>query len=125
MPKFTLAPEDFLRSKLVDPGWYRCRVKAVTEKAAKTDQSQNVYVDLVIIQDGRFKGVPLQRVFNEKAPGFAINYIKAFGAKLDESQTQTIELASTEGKEVDAYIKRGDDGKGNPKNEVADFRPGV
>lgn len=123
MPRLTLTPEDYLRGKLITPpGWYDFFVKSVTEEPAGTDGSTNILVDLVCASEGPNNGVPVRRIFNEKSPGFAIPYIKAFGVATDDKATQTFELADTQGKYVCANVGHREYQK-KMQNDVLDFRP--
>lgn len=75
--KFQITREDILRSKTVDPGWYKGLVKNVVQKAAKTDKSTNTEVHFILQDAGAFSGIPVTGRFSEKAPGFAINFVAA------------------------------------------------
>lgn len=119
--KFNLTPQDFLRSKVLAPGWYRSKVVKYSEEAADTDGSLNAIIDLQVI-DGQFAGVPLKRYFNEKetARGFAASYIKAF-YQVDEAKGGSFDLKDTEGKVVDVYVSN-EMYKGTMRNNCQDFR---
>lgn len=119
--RLTIKPEDILRGKKVDPTWYRCKVKGTSDVTASTGVAGTL-IDLVITAPGRFLGVPLQTRFWENAPGFAVNYVEAFGAKIDETKGITVELSDTVGKDVDVYVKN-DMYKGRMVNVAEDFRP--
>ena len=80
MSKLRLTPEDHLRGKVIPPGWYPVEVVNVEEKPAKSDGSTNWSIECKVI-DGELKGVVLYTNFNEKAPGFAKNFIVASGVK--------------------------------------------
>ena len=122
MPIITITREDLLRSKVVTPGWYACKVTNVTESPAKTDGSLNYNIDMVITQDGPFNGVPLRRVFSEKAVGFAEHFIEAFlGKKIDENGGQ-FELANAVGRSLDVFVKNGKV-ENRLVNQAEDFAP--
>jgi len=117
---FVITKEDMLRTKIVDPGWYKTTIKKITQEAAKTDGSTNTWIDLTIAE-GPHANVPLRRVFNEKAPGFAIPFIQALGGKVTE-EGGTFDMEKAVGKQILAYVKTGmylD----KPQNQVEDFRP--
>jgi len=121
MPTFHISAADLLRSKVVTPGWYRCKVVNVGENPARTDGSLNVEIELEIQADGPFKGVPLARVFNEKAPGFSAGYFRAFKVAIPP-EGGDFNFDATKGKLVDAYVKN-DQYQGRTVNRVEDFRP--
>jgi len=114
--------EDVLRGKMVEVGWHEAVVKEIVESAAATDGSTNWKLTVVIREGGKFDGVPLDRYFNEKAPGFALNYFKAHGANIDEKNGGDLDFQKTIGRpigifvEIEEYQKR-------PKNVIKDFRP--
>lgn len=118
---FTITREDMLRGKTVEPGWYKARVKNVSQEPAGTDGSTNTWIDFTITQDGPFKEVPVRRVFNEKAPGFAVPFLVACGAPVGESGG-TFDIERTKGKELLIYIINGM-WNNRPQNNVEDFRP--
>jgi hypothetical protein len=113
--------EDLLRGTAIDKAaWYPVHVKDVRESEAETDGSQNVIVDLVV-EDGEFKGVPVMRYFNEKAPGFIKDYAAANGIDLDASGG-VFDFEATKGAHIDAFIEQRKDNKGNLQNNVSRFR---
>lgn len=116
---FRIGREDLLRSKVVQPGWYPALIKSVTTKPAKTDGSLNTTIHCVI-QGGAFDGVPVDRLFSEKAPGFAENFVVAVtGAPVDPDQEYDFERAV--GKEVMIYVKNRE-WQGRLTNDIADFK---
>lgn len=113
--------EDLLRGTLIEEAaWYPVHVKDIREDAAETDGSQNIIVDLVI-EDGKYKGVPLLRYFNEKAPGFIKDFAAANGIDLEEKGGE-FDFAHTKGKHIEAFVEQRKDNKGNLQNNVARFR---
>lgn len=113
--------EDLLRGTLIEEAaWYPVHVKDIREDAAETDGSQNVIVDL-IIEDGHYKGVPLMRYFNEKAPGFIKDYAAANGVDLDAKGGE-FDFEKTKGAHIDAFVEQRKDNKGNLQNNVSRFR---
>lgn len=120
MAKITITQDDINRSKVVDPGWYNVEVMSVTDSQAKSDGSLNTTVELKII-DGTFKGAIVYRLYNEKAPGLAIPFLKALGASINEDGG-TFDLALAVGKRVKAFIKN-EDYQGITRNRVEDFQP--
>lgn len=118
---FTITREDMLRSKVLEPGWYKMFIKNVTQEPAGTDGSTNTILDHVVVQDGPFKDVPVRRWFSEKAPGFAVPLLIACGAKVGESGG-TFNMESCKGKTVMAYVEN-DMYQGRPTNKITDYRP--
>ena len=122
MPKMRYTAEDLLRGKLIEAaGWYTLRVEGIRQEEAKTDASQNVIVDLLILNDGDYKGVPIPRYFNEKAPGFITDFAEACGTPLTKGGGN-FEFDTSKGKTIDGFIEQRKDDKGNLQNSVARFR---
>lgn len=122
--KMRYSAEDLLRGTLIEEAnWYTLLVKDIRSSEADTDGSQNIIVDLVI-QDGRYKGVPVMRYFNEKAPGFIKDYADACGFTLEEKGGE-FDFERTKGKILDGFIEQRKDNKGNFQNNVARFRKHV
>lgn len=103
MPSITISREDMLRSKTIKPEWYKAKVKRVGEKPAKTDGSTTWPVDFIIVTPGEFEGVPVNTVFSEKAPGFAVKFIEACGGTIGKDGG-SFDLARAEGKELMIYV---------------------
>lgn len=122
MAKFVITPGDALRGKPIKPGWYPAEIIKVEEKLAKTDQSQNVNVSWRILA-GEFKNHEVTRTFNEKAPGFLIEFLESFGAKLNKDQNTEVELGDNlVTKKQQIYIVNGEY-NGKTTNNVESFRP--
>lgn len=122
MPILVITREDLLRGKLVNPGWYKMRIKSIEDTAAGTDGSTNTNVSFVITQPGDFIDVPLRRVFNEKAPGFAVTFIESITGKHLDPNGGSFDLSNSVGREVFGYIKNSM-WQGRARNEVDDFLP--
>jgi hypothetical protein len=120
MAVLNYSKEDLLRGKLVDPGWYRSKVKSVEEKPSSTDSSQNWNVEFLIIGTA-FEGVPVKRTFNEKAPGFAVDFLMQFGWKPD-ANGGSLDLHKTEGKTVKIHIIN-DNYQNRMTNKIDGFMP--
>lgn len=124
MPKMRYTAEDLLRGTLIEEAaWYPTEVKKIEEAEADTDKSQNVIVHLVIL-DGKYKGVPLMRYFNEKAPGFIKDYAEACGITLAEGGGE-FNFDATLKKVIDTFVEQRKDNKGNLQNNCARFRKRV
>lgn len=133
MPTITITPKDLLRSKILDPTWYRLKVEEALEEPTKKGDSTNYIIDFVVTKGPAQKdkdgtefspvGVPVRRYWNEKAPSFAVPFFIAFGVQFSLTESKTLRFEDTKGKEVDAYIVTGMDDKGKPQNQVEDFAP--
>lgn len=118
--RFSVTREDQLRSKTVQPGWYPCVVKEVEQKAAKTDGSTNTNVTFVIT-GGPFDGVPVMRVFSEKAPGFAISFIQAIIGRPIKPEGEDFDFDAAKGKKINVYIVN-EMYQNRPVNRAEDFQ---
>lgn len=125
---FTVTREDMLRSKVLDPGWYKVKVKKVSQETAKSDgESTNTWVDMTVIggpnqQDGTLPvDVPVRRCFSEKAPGFIVPFLTAMGAKIDQAGG-TFDIEKAVGKELLVYVANRM-WEGSLQNDVKDFKP--
>lgn len=119
--KFTVTKEDLLRSKTVQPGWYTCLVKSVEQAPAKTDGSLNTNV-MFVIKGGVFDGVPVDRTFSEKAPGFAVSFIEAVIGRKMTADGGEFDLEQAKGRELKVYIKN-ETYQNRLVNRAEDFKP--
>ena len=120
MPIITFSEKDILRSKIVEPAWYRVRIDSVGEKPSKDGGSINFPVEGTILGnadngDKAFASVPLTWNFNSKAMGFAIGFLASFGVEV--TPNSRVELDSASGKEIDIYVET-DTYNGNLINRV-------
>lgn len=114
--------EDILRTKstTVDIGWHEGIVKSIDEKPAKTDQSTNWVITIIIREGQKFDGIPItDQLANEKAPGFAIKFLKAMGFKIEEGD---FNLQKAVGHSVGFHLEMGEFNK-QPIPKIRDFRP--
>ena len=100
--------KDFLRGKLVAPGWYTMRIDEVGEKPSKDGGSTNYTVEGTVLKNGEddsedFAGVPIMWNFNSKAIGFAVGFLAAFGVEV-KSGTR-FDLKSAESRELDVFVE--------------------
>ena len=114
-PIVEFTDEDFLRGKIVTPGWYRVRVNNVMEKPAKGDNPKTTKIfpmegTILYHADSgseEFSGVPTPPSWNfnnnPNASGFILGFLKAVTGD-PEFNAKRAELKATEGKEVDVYI---------------------
>lgn len=117
--RFRLSQDDLNKGKLIEPGWYTFRVEKVYEEPSKDKSSTNTKVDCRIV-DGEFGGMMVTRVFSEKAPGFVVPFLKAFGIEVVADEEYN--LAATENMEFKGYVSHRE--YNNQKyNDISEFRP--
>lgn len=124
--KFTVTREDMLRSKILDPGWYRMRVKKVWQEASAAGDSTNTWVEFTVISGpaqkdhSDAKDTPVRRCFSEKAPGFIVPFLKAAGAQV-AADGGDFDVEKSVGKEMGVYIEN-KMYENKPQNNAADFK---
>lgn len=121
--KLKITPQDANRGKVVDPDqWYPVEITKVEEKEASTDKSMNLNLEAKILT-GKFKDVPLRRTFNEKAPGFLVNFIKALGGVISDTEDTEVEVSENLiGRKMQWFVGNRMY-EGRMQNDVKDFRP--
>lgn len=107
MPIIQFSKRDLLRSTVVVPAWYRCKIENVGEKLANDGGSTNYPVEATIIRnadngDEKFKDVPLDWNFNSKALGFIAPFIEALGET--PAENKRFELGEAKGAEIDIFV---------------------
>ena len=126
--KITLTPQDILRGVSIIPAWYRLKTGRPSTQVSKKGDSTTFVVPFVVqagpnTKDGKSPvGVPLTRFYSEKAPGFIVKLLKAYGVKVDETRVQSYDLAPCEGKEVEGYVENQLDDHKVMQNTIVDFR---
>lgn len=132
--KFNLTPDDFLKGKLVTPGWHPCEIVGYEEKTSKEKVDANgnrvppsMYVELKLkIVAGKESdvGVVLYQNFSEKAPGFIVPFLEAISGKTVEKKPQEITFTKEKlvGQKIDALVVRGNYNN-KPNNQVQEFKP--
>jgi len=129
MPRLSISPDDFKRSKSVKPGWYVTLIKDVTEELSSKKDSMNIVLDCENAErDSEFYKVPCKHWLSEKGmafPGGAASVAKAFNPTLDESKMADIEFADLRGRYIYAKwnVYRGKDGNDPPQNRIEDWAP--
>lgn len=121
MPILEFSTREILRSKIVEPGFYRVKIESVGEKPSKTGDSINYPMEGTILfnadnGDTKFRGVPIDWLFNSKGQGFIIPFIQAVTGE-EVQAGKRIELKAAENQEVDIFITTGM-WNNRPKNEV-------
>lgn len=133
---FNLSEDDFLKGRLVQPGWQSSKIVSYEEKTSKEKVNPQTgervppsqYIELKFqITDGPDKGAILYNNFSEKAPGFIIPFMEALmGAKLDPKNPEHRSFTFTKdkliGKFIDVEVIRGSY-NGKPQNQVNAFKP--
>jgi hypothetical protein len=117
---FGVSKSDLLRSKTVTPGWYPARIKAVNQKAAKTDGSTNTIISFIITKVP-FEGVPVDGLFSEKAPGFAAPLMAALLGRPVNPEGEDVDFEMGIGKEVLIYVIN-DKYMGRMTNKIEDYK---
>jgi len=120
--KVRISKDDLMRGKIVEPGWYAVEVHGVTEKAAKTDGSQNWIVEYKVLNDGEFQGVLVNRLFNEKAAGMMAPFLIACGQKIG-AEGGEFDIYATIGRKIQIHVTNDTTNKGRTINSVEDYRP--
>lgn len=127
--RMTINPDDFLRAKLVKPGWYILFLKEMVDEINSKKDGFNVVTDVEIAeQDSEFYGVPVKHWFSEKGismPGGAISLILAFEPKINQSSMQEVDINQYKGKYIWGKVDtdRGQDGMQPPRNVIKDWAP--
>ena len=109
MPIVEFSNEDILRSKIVDPAWYRVRIDSVDEGMSKAGDSTNYRISGTILRnadDGsdKFSNVPAPLwIFNSKAKGFMVGFFESLGGEV--APGARFDFANAVGKEIDVFIE--------------------
>ena len=119
MIKISLTPQEIKRGKLIEnPGWYGAEISEVLTKPSKGDKSTNYWVYFKGLT-GEVKDMQFFRLFNEKALGFIVPFLKAAGVEVNEEtgEVQNFDLQALIGRKIKLFIKVGDN-QGTPVNQV-------
>lgn len=119
--RFTFSQEDILRGTIVQPTWYPVEIYEVKDITASTGTAGSE-INVRIIGEGKFKGVPVKVTYYENAPGFSKKFLEALGAQVKAGASFDLD-SKLVGKKVEAFIKNSISNKGNSFNEIADWRP--
>lgn len=120
MALWKINEKDMKRGVTVKQGWHRVKIVEYQEKPAGTDGSANS-VFRGEIQGGEFNEVSLYWQFNEKAPGFAKNFIIALGGNLTEKGGEFNFGNHLVGEVLDVHVSN-NLYKGKVQNEVDDWK---
>lgn len=114
--------KDILRGKLLDPAWYRVKVTEIGEGTPSKDQkSTNYTAEAEVLYnadngDASFAGVPVNWMFNSKAMGFAVGFIKALTGE-EPKEGSRFRLEDAVGMEIEVFIDN-KEWEGNISNRV-------
>ncbi len=108
MPVIGFDEQDFLRGKIVAPGWYLMEIKEVGEKPAANGESTNYPTEGTILQNDDdsskdYAGVPVIWNFNSKYKSAIIAFMAAMGQELTPGMR--VELKAAEGRKVAVYVE--------------------
>ena len=119
--KMKITREDFLKGKILTPGWYTCLVSDVESGLSKKGDSTNFGVSFKVLDDGPFKDCVVMKTYNEKAPGAAVPFFSAIAGKEIEPD-KDYDFEATKGRKLGVLV--GNDTYNNRiVNAVLDFRP--
>lgn len=120
MPIISFSERDLMRGKVVEPAWYVVVINNIGEAPSKDGGSTNYPVEGTIVKNADngaddFAGVPLDWNFNNKAIGFAVGFLSAFG--VDVKAGARFDLASAVGKQIEVFVEN-DTWQGRMVNRV-------
>ena len=119
--KLKITREDFLKGKLLTPGWYSVLISEIESGLSKKGDSTNFTVSFKVLDEGPFKDCIVMKTFNEKAPGVAVPYFSAVAGKEIEPD-KDYDFEMTKGRKISILV--GNDTYNNRMiNAVMDFRP--
>ena len=123
---FTVTREDLLRSKTLDPGWYKATIKKIWQEPSNAGDSTNTWAEFSVVEGPAQKdnsnpqGTPLRRCFSEKAPGMIVPFLVAMGAKVTENGG-TFDVEKGVGRDILVYNEN-KMYEGRMLNNVSDFK---
>src|SRR5262245_54001543 len=107
--KIKPSQDDILRSKIVDPAWYRVRVNKVSDKNNKKNTGINSWFEGVILRnadngDQKFAGVPTPYLwlFSSNFTPNAISLLEAQGVEVKADGEYDLQFM--QGREVEMFI---------------------
>ena len=121
LPMIEFSKKDILRGKVVDPAWYRLRITSTDEAQSKDQKSTNYPIEAEILYnadngDTTFAGVPVMWMFNSKAMGFMVGFIKALTGE-EPTEGSRFRLEDAVGMELDVFVEN-KEYEGNIRNQV-------
>jgi len=119
--KMRITRDDFLKGKLVSPGWYTAKIVEVIQETSKKGDSQNYVVTFQILDEGSFKDVKPMKTFNEKAPGVAIPFFTAVNNGVQIEPDMDYDFAATKNRTIQIMITN-EPYNNRMVNSVVDYR---
>ena len=119
--KLRITRDDFLKGKLITPGWYTCKVTEVSQETSKKGDSQNFVVTCQILDEGSFKDCKVVKTFNEKAAGIAVPFFTAVNGGKEIAPDQEYDFEATRNRVVQVMVTN-ETYMNRLVNSVADFR---
>jgi len=100
--------KDLLRGTVVPPAWYLIKIDEIGEKPSADGQSTNYPVSGTVIKnadngDTELANVPIDWMFNSKAIGLAVGFLKAFG--VDVVPGKRFDLKAAEGQLIEVWVE--------------------
>ena len=127
--RMQIDPTDFLRAKLVKPGWYVTFLEEMVDEMNSKKDGFNTVLDAKLAEkSSEYFGVPVKHWFSEKGvsmPGGAIALMLAFEPSIDQTKVQDREIKDYKGKFIYAMwgTDKGADGSAPPRNVIKDWAP--
>lgn len=122
--------KDILRSKIVDPAWYRVRIDAFEQKLASTGKTTNIRLEGEIICDAntgdtKFAGVPVPYFwfFNTGVIGKLIPVVQAVDPSIEVTPGFRVNLAALVNKELEMFIGNGEYNNSITNVVTGQYRP--
>lgn len=109
MPLIDFSDEDILRSKIIDPGWYRVLITGQEQGLSKAGDSTNIVLKGKVLFNADTGGKEFENVptpywnFNTKAKGFMVGFFNSFG--VDVKSGTRVDFADVVGKQLDVFIE--------------------
>jgi len=129
--RFAITREDVLKGKVVDPGFYKVKIKGIVEGVAGPKSANPGSATVAVhysITEGKFKDVPLQSTFSELAPGMAVPFFNALlpADKRITDKDDNPELPEFDEKLIGLELQVNvvnNMYNGKPQNNIQEYRP--
>lgn len=118
----TFTSKGLKRGTLVNqPGWYQVKIERTEVALTKAKDSNNyiIHGEIVGGPDPRMVGVPVQRMYNEKAIEMSQDFFAALGAEVKEG---AFDFSAANGQVVEAMITRATSTNNNDFNDIKAWR---
>jgi hypothetical protein len=122
MARFNVSPADVAQGKLCQkPGWKLLEIVKYAEEPNKAKDATNYVFDFQVREEGVDNNITIRVWFSEKAPGFAVQFLKALGAEEKPDGSMSVDFTSAlVGRRINGFISRGEY-KGKPTNQIDDY----